>query len=284
MQIVAIVPRDIQVPYDELSAVASAVNVQVIRDLAAHWKVQASVSAYTDAASVQGQNPFLVYVVADTNGSDGVHRHEDSGTTFAFVRHQPGLEWSVAASHETLEMLVDPSLNYTIAGMSPRDPTRPARVLVEVCDPCQSPDCAYPVDDGHAAQVSDFCLPAYYGSGQNTGPYTFMRTLTAPLTIASGGYLTWIESDAGGDAYYQLSAVAGPQQIFGPVDPATVFGKSQEHRFLRAAVDRCTALPGRPIHFQGAGTTAARSRLARRAKTQVKSRISLQKYVDSLLK
>jgi hypothetical protein len=97
MATVAIVAKGIQIPSDELSSVASAINVQVNRDLIKPWNVQASVTAFQDDAEPLARGFVPVYIVADTGDSDGVHRHPENGTLFALVRYSPGMRWSILA-------------------------------------------------------------------------------------------------------------------------------------------------------------------------------------------
>lgn len=74
-------------------------------------------------------------------------------------------------------MLADPTGTTTIAGAPPAQAEKPlsgfARVLYleEVCDPCESADCAYLVN---GVKVSDFITPHYFDPQGTTGArYSF---------------------------------------------------------------------------------------------------------------
>src|SRR5260370_42094257 len=70
----------------------------------------------------------------DDIGQDasGVHC-DDTGQPMALITSD--LDWSVTASHEVLEMLVDPFGNRTIAGQSVSPDQGRVEYLVEVSDP-----------------------------------------------------------------------------------------------------------------------------------------------------
>ena len=88
-------------------------------------------------------------------------------------------EWTIDASHETLEMLVDPSGNklqssqsIEIVGGKIKDGTDEFEYLVEACDPCEADKYAYPIQ---GVAVSDFITPHFYdpvvtASGRASAP------------------------------------------------------------------------------------------------------------------
>jgi hypothetical protein len=116
----------------------------------------------------------------------GIHLNAFTRQPFALVALADG--WSVAASHEILELLADPSGNRLIAAAHPMDANERVRYLVEICDPCQT--IWYPVN---GVQVSDFYTPRYFDPVRNPGlAYSFTGTLERPLEVVDGGYITWI--------------------------------------------------------------------------------------------
>jgi hypothetical protein len=236
MSTVAIIPRGIDIPEAERSLIASAINLQVTRDLAPAWKVQATVTTFPDDSEPLARGFVPVYVVADSGGSDGVHRHPDNGTLFALVRYSPGLRWSLPASHEVLELLVDPTLHYTLPGPLRGQPSVTVQYVVEICDPCEGPDYAYQVDDAHQVYVSDFCLPSYYwASPSPAAPFTFQDTVSGPGMLCDGGRITW--RDASG-VYFQRTRVGGPERTIGNLTEAQIFGDDGDRTNLRGAIDR----------------------------------------------
>jgi hypothetical protein len=75
-------------------------------------------------------------------------------------------DWTVDASHETVEMLVDPYGNRLqtsnaigIDNGRITDAEGKYEYLVEACDPCEANNYAYQID---GILVSDFITPAFY--------------------------------------------------------------------------------------------------------------------------
>ena len=91
-----------------VAAVAAALNIQVMRDLPQFWPIQATVRHITDPARIPA-GVWPVRIVASLPaGAGGVHLDQNNQPC-AFVLATPDVdEWSVAASHETIEMLIDP--------------------------------------------------------------------------------------------------------------------------------------------------------------------------------
>ncbi len=258
---VAIIPKNVGIPPAELALVASAINLQVTRDLAKPWNVQATVAAFPDDREPLARGFVPVYVVADTGGSDGIHQHPDDKTLLALVRYAANARWSLAASHEILELLVDPTLRRMLPGPLPGEPAVTVQYLVEICDPCEGPDYAYHVDAAHGVYVSDFCLPSYYAvSSPAGGPYTFRDNLPGPGTIVTGGRVTW--QDATGN-FFQRTSVGGPERVIGNLTAEQIFGDADDRSNLRGAIDRHA--------FQTGGRRALRP-LSPRSKRKVDAR------------
>jgi hypothetical protein len=183
----------------ELAAVAAAINLQVTRDLMRYWPVTATVSALPSCVAIPpGVWPlFVVSRIDDTTA--GFHRTQHY-QPYAEVEDRPG--WTLAASHEILEMLIDPSGNDLVTataikldGSTQSDADGVVQYLLEICDPCEHPDCAYLVD---GVVVSDFCTPEFYGSDYVPGArYTFSGSIDAPRRVLKGGYISWWNAEKG---------------------------------------------------------------------------------------
>jgi hypothetical protein len=124
---------------------------------------------------------------------DDIHRraagiHEDkSGQPFALVRS--GDTWSITASHENLEMLVDPFGKRLVAGQSPMGGQGRVEFLVEVCDPSEAGQFSYTVN---GVAVSDFYTPNYFDPEFNSSVrYSLTGAISKPREVLSGGYLSW---------------------------------------------------------------------------------------------
>src|SRR4051812_8431383 len=110
---VALVSETEGVAFSELSRVSAALQKQAIRDLGPISEVQATVDAFGTLEDVPlGYWPIIVRDDIQTPGAAGVHEDEQ-GQPFALVQFDQG--WSLTASHECIEMLVDPFGNRLIA-------------------------------------------------------------------------------------------------------------------------------------------------------------------------
>jgi hypothetical protein len=184
-----------------VQSVASALNVQVIRDLSQFWNIQATVSYLPHATKVPAGVWPVNLVHSLPPGEGGVHmdRHNQP---YAKVIANPGSdEWTIDASHETLEMLVDPfgsklqiSRAITIgSGGDIHDTIGEFDYLVEACDPCEADNFAYSIQ---GVAVSDFLTPHFYDPVTAEGTrYSFTGAIKAPRQILPGGYISWVDME-----------------------------------------------------------------------------------------
>ena len=127
----------------DLTSVAAALQKQVQRDFAPIWDVEATVAVFTSLDDVPvGTWPVLIVESLPDPSVGGFHTTRN-GQPFAIVRFDSS--WPMTASHETLEMLADPSGNRLTPGNSPQSGQGSVEFVVEVCDPCEAPDFGYEV-------------------------------------------------------------------------------------------------------------------------------------------
>ena len=147
-------------------ATAAALNVQVIRDLAQFWEVTATVRYLPDPKQIP-VGVWPVFLVANLPpGEGGVHLDKKNQPYALVIGTPTSADWTIDASHETLEMLVDPAGNrlqvsraIEIAGADVRDANGQFEYLVEACDPCEGSQYAYTIQ---GIAVSDFITPRFY--------------------------------------------------------------------------------------------------------------------------
>jgi len=170
----------------ELKDVAAALQIQVDRDFSPEWGSQATITA--GAVGATGSAWRLRMVTPDKlpHGAGGVHL-DQHGRPYAMVGDFS--DWTVAASHELLEMLVDPFGRKVITGPSidPAADNRTVYYLVEVCDPCEV--FTY---DINGVTVSDFVLQDYYHSQAGAG-VDEQGKLEGPLSVPKGCYISWFD-------------------------------------------------------------------------------------------
>lgn len=181
-----------------MAAVAAALNVQVTRDLPQFWPVKASVTFIADPELLTpGMWPVrIVHGAAAEEAGCHIGAHNQP---FAKVINTPcGDEWTLDASHEICEMLVDasgnalqPSSPLYLADGHLRDGDGMVEYLVAACEPCASAAAAYEID---GVMVSDFISPRYFDRLAMAGVrYSFAGSICAPRQILPGGRLSWID-------------------------------------------------------------------------------------------
>jgi hypothetical protein len=208
-------------------AVAAALNVQVTRDLPQFWSVQATVIALPKNKVPSGVWPVLL-VKQLPPGEGGFHLDKHNQPYAEVIATPANDGWTVAASHEVIEMLVDPSGNrlqsstqIQIKGGNIQDGNGQFEYLVEACDPCEADDYSYTIQ---GVAVSDFLTPHFYDLAVTPGTrYSFNGKLTAPRQILPGGYISWVNQET--DAWQQLQYI-DPSQPPKIVDLGPATGKS----------------------------------------------------------
>jgi hypothetical protein len=217
---VALVSLTREVSTRHLLQVSAAVQKQVIRDVAPLWGVRATVDAFERLEDVPNDyHPVVIFGEPDellpqlevrigdigaarlveqfqAGRIAGIHLNAFTRQPFSLVNFEDG--WSVAVSHETLEMLIDPFGNRVIGAAHLLDPEERVKYLLEVCDPVQT--------IGYAVNgwiMSDFYTPRFFDPVQNPAAfYSFTGAIDGPLQLADGGYISWIDPRDSG--LYQL--------------------------------------------------------------------------------
>jgi hypothetical protein len=222
----ALVSESSSVALPEVTRVSAALQQQVTRDLTQFWDMQATVDAFSTLEDVPPG--YWPVVVRDDIGQDAAGVHcDDTGQPMALITAD--LDWSITASHEALEMLVDPFGNQRIAGQSVSPDQGRVEYLLEISDPVSAK--WYQVN---GVKVSDFLTPRFFDPVQAPGvKYSFMGNLTGPRQILFDGYLTWFEPVSA--EWWQQSWFAGDQPTIrnlGPVQKTTCG--------MRPSIDRLT--------------------------------------------
>lgn len=130
---------------------------------------------------------------ADIAGALGYHDVDPHGRPYGrvFTRYKgkvwpallpgpEGISISNVTSHEAMEIQADPSCASTATA-----PNGDVWAL-EDCDPVEAFAYELALPDGSKVSVSDFVTGAFFGIG--TGPLDAMGAVTAPFTLAPGGY------------------------------------------------------------------------------------------------
>lgn len=249
----------------DVARVCAAIQKQLIRDFLPVWGLAATITPFPTTADLP--DGYWPVIVSDqfTFGSLGTHRSLD-GTPFALVQFNDS--WSLTASHESLEMVADPGGNRRVSGPSPKDPAQVVEFLLELCDPCEGPDCSYDID---GVLVSDFYTPQYFDAHFATSVrYSFTGALTQPRQVLRGGYLTWLDP-FDGHWWQLLWPTEGEQQY---VDHGVQHATEGS---MREIVDRLTPMP-----LQSEGVPTGHPRLEHAQAVNHAVRASGVKRADAL--
>jgi hypothetical protein len=224
-----------QIEPDLVQAAAAALNLQVTRDLPQFWPVSATVIYLPNPKKIPvGVWPIqLVRTLPPDEGGFHSDRHKQPYSKVIASRDDP--TWTIDASHELLEMLVDPygnrmqsSVAIEIVGGKIRDGIGQFGYLVEACDPCEANNYAYTIN---GIAVSDFITPHFYDPLPTTGTrYSFTGALKGPRQILPGGYISWVNNET--DEWQQLMWVD-------PAKPPSIhnIGKADSDTSLREWID-----------------------------------------------
>ncbi len=176
---------------DLMHAAAAALNIQVTRDLLQFWNVQATVQYLPHAGKIPAGVWPVQLVRQLPPGEGGFHLDKHNQPYSKVIASPDDDTWTVDASHETLEMLVDPYGNkmqssnaIEIVGGKIQDGTGQFNYLVEACDPCEANNYGYTIN---GVLVSDFITPHFYDPVVTPGTrYSFTGALKAPRQILPG--------------------------------------------------------------------------------------------------
>ncbi|UTM55991.1 hypothetical protein L4174_008985 [Photobacterium sp. CCB-ST2H9] len=184
---IALVSQTSQVKNWEVQMVAAALQIQVSRDFTPIWGVDATVSAFDQLEDVpSGYWPILIQDDIGFAGAAGIHLDQNK-KPFGLVQFSN--RWSITASHEILEILVDPMGNRMISAPSIVPEQGIVEYLVEVCDPSEAEEFTYQIN---GVLVSDFYTPDFFlpiSSGNVR--YSFSGAIQSPRKILKGGYISW---------------------------------------------------------------------------------------------
>lgn len=228
---VAVINASTVIADAELEVAVAALQTQVHRDFAAAWGIDADLAAVPKGGTPPPGAWWLV--ILDTSEEAGVLGYHDLtseglplGKVFAKTDRDLGLQWTVTASHELLEMLADPDVNLTV--FVERSPSTGTLYAYEACDACQADELAYDVD---GVLVSDFVYPAWFQSFRKRGSTGFdhRRRIQAPFDLLPGGYI----------GVYDVKSGSGWRQMFGAARLGMErIGPRRDSRWTRRGIPR----------------------------------------------
>jgi hypothetical protein len=217
-----------QLSMHDLAPVVAAVRRQVAEHFQPEWGKSATLTAKKlaigdHAAPIDGHHDAIIYLgdssqdpSTGVNGAMGYHAQNHASTAYGFIyldvcKHY-GDPWSVALSHEVLELLADPTANQTVPGPAPHDAKKTVAYALEVCDPTQGD--TYPID---GVTVSNFVGRAYFHQNGGSGKTNHLDLPLPAFGVRPKGYFQYtdgsqthqINGPAVTDAIHKAKALMG---------------------------------------------------------------------------
>ena len=166
----------------ELDALIGAMQVYVDKFVAPVWGTPAKLIKTTGFH----KGAWAVVFLDDADQPDALAYHDltpdglPQSKVFVKTTLANGDLVSVSASHELVEMLVDPAINLMTTGPDPK-----TIYAYESADPVEA--LSFDVD---GIQMSDFIYPAYFENFHKPGSVQFdhLNKVKKPFQILSGGY------------------------------------------------------------------------------------------------
>jgi hypothetical protein len=180
---------------------ALALNTQVTQHLPKYWSgIDASVSSAPSLHALPAGSWPVFLVESLPPGEGGFHLDKKNQPYAKVIASADDASWTIDASHEILEMLVDPYGNrmqssqaIAIKGDGVVDAPGTFDYLVEACDPCEANNFGYEIS---GIAVSDFITPNFYDTTSGAGViFSFMGNIKRPRELLVGGYISYTNAD-----------------------------------------------------------------------------------------
>ena len=227
----ALISESQQVSIGEVMKVSASLQKQSLRDLAPIWEISGTIDAFDDLDDIPLD--YWPMIIRDDIGFAAAGIHLDrNGQPFALISSSDDINvWSLTASHEALEMLVDPFGDRLVAGNSINPDQGRVNYLVEVCDPPEDASFAYTVN---GVLVSDFYTPRFFDPLAAAGVrYSFTGALDGPRRILRGGYVSWVDLET--NIWWQQTWFQGSKPKFREL------GLLDASKSIRSQIDRITS-------------------------------------------
>jgi hypothetical protein len=189
---VAVINHSQAVANEEVRALAAALQTQVHRDLASAWGIDANLTFVPDDGSPL-PNSWWLEILNDSDKPGMVSYHDVTpeglprARIFPRTAKENRISWTLSASHELLNMLVDPRAN-----LGAIRPSSSQGYVYEICDPVESDQNAYTVA---GIAVSDFVFPAWFNESLRSGSeqFDYGRHVREPFQVLQGGHANIFE-------------------------------------------------------------------------------------------
>ena len=172
----------------QVEAVVPSLQRQVSLDFRAYWDIDCALTFLSKGQPLTaGWWQIVLTDDPDQAGALGYHEMTIHGTplgkVFARLDVESGSSWTVTLSHELLEMLADPWINWCAQGSDGRI------YALEVCDAVESDSLGYKID---GVLVSDFITPSWFEPTQ-ADRIDFKKRVSKPMELGLGGYVSVLD-------------------------------------------------------------------------------------------
>lgn len=191
---VAVISASSAMSDSDVMELVLALTSQLRDDFYPVWGRSACLQIYSKEAAEAGKVPLEAWWLALLDRSDvasalGYHDLTSTGQPLGKVFVRSALESqaspTVDASHELLEMLVDPCINLTVLA---DDGLGGAQLIAyEIGDPCQDDRWGY-MKNG--VRLSDFVYPEWFHADSNATQFDHTSSIPSPFTLSLGGYMS----------------------------------------------------------------------------------------------
>jgi len=190
---VSVINNSTVVDDDQVETIADALQQQVNRDFHPTWGMDCHLKFVPEGQTPEPGSWWLVFLDdSDQAGALGYHDltpdQHPLGKVFAKTDQKYGLQASVTASHELLEMLGDPYVNLTAL-----DPKTLRMYAYETADAIEADELGYEIN---GVMVSDWVTPHFFDREAENRPevkFDFQGHLSKPFSLAKGGYLSYLD-------------------------------------------------------------------------------------------
>jgi hypothetical protein len=190
----------------EIQKALPAFNKQLARDFAPIWGVESHIRFIGKGKTIP-KGYWWISILDDADGAGYLGYHDLTpegyplGKAFAKTDIDNGYNWTITATHEILEMLIDPSIN--LVAFIEEGKYAGKLFAYEVCDACEADELGYNID---GTMVSDFVTLDYFEwfHTKTTG-FDFRNKIKAPFQILPGGYMS-VYDIRDGNGWQQITA------------------------------------------------------------------------------
>jgi hypothetical protein len=188
---IAIINQSTQLTNSQITAAMPNLQIQLDRDFTPIWGVPATLTFPSGTPPATAWQLVILDNYAQANVL-GYHEMTLGGLPICYVfmnnAISNNISWTITASHEILEMLVDPAINLSVlTDSSPyHQPGETWIYAYEIVDPVQDADLAYSIN---GTMVCDFVYPSWFQAFWSPfgTQFNHSNTIMFPFQLQSGG-------------------------------------------------------------------------------------------------